>query len=102
MSTSKRTCQAIRICTTFLGLIGLPAVGQASDVRYRCADGTMLVARFKPGRVGLKTDRDVVTLPQARSADGGRYIAGDLTFWIKGRGADLTRGAVQTHCSVLP
>ncbi len=99
---SKRTCRVIRIATAALGLIGLPAVAQASDVHYRCDDGTMLAARFKPGRVDLRMKSGHVSLPRVRSADGGRYIAGDVTFWIKGRGADLTRGAVQTHCSALP
>ena len=31
------------------------------------------------------------TLPQALSADGGRYTPGDVEFWIKGNGATLTR-----------
>ncbi|MBO1909496.1 MliC family protein, partial [Microvirga sp. 3-52] len=31
------------------------------------------------------------TLPQALSGDGGRYMQGDVEFWIKGEGATLTR-----------
>jgi membrane-bound inhibitor of C-type lysozyme len=39
------------------------------------------------------------TLPQALSADGGRYVQGDVEFWIKGKGATLTRGGRSTTCT---
>ncbi|WP_262271738.1 MliC family protein [Microvirga yunnanensis] len=38
------------------------------------------------------------TLPQTRSADGGRYMQGDVEFWIKGKGATLTRAGIATTC----
>ena len=38
------------------------------------------------------------TLPQAISADGGRYTQGDVEFWIKGNGATLTRAGRSTTC----
>jgi membrane-bound inhibitor of C-type lysozyme len=38
------------------------------------------------------------TLPQALSADGGRYAQGDVEFWIKGNGATLTRAGRSTTC----
>jgi membrane-bound inhibitor of C-type lysozyme len=39
-----------------------------------------------------------ITLPQALSADGGRYTEGDIEFWIKGKGATLTRAGKSTTC----
>ncbi len=41
----------------------------------------------------------LLTLPQVVSADGGRYGAGDVEFWIKGKGATLTRGGNAQSCS---
>jgi membrane-bound inhibitor of C-type lysozyme len=38
-------------------------------------------------------------LPQALSADGGRYADGDMEFWIKGKTARLTRAGVATDCA---
>ena len=140
MMVAKRAWQAMRVAARLLGLIGLPAVGQASNVRYRCADGTMLLvhdafssnraeginvivfnqmehdvaqkpvptfwhhalAHFQPGRVDLRIGGGVMSLPQAISADGRRYRGDDVTFRIKGQGAELTRGAVQTHCLAYP
>ncbi|WP_114188474.1 MliC family protein [Microvirga aerophila] len=40
----------------------------------------------------------MTTLPQAISADGGRYTQGDVEFWIKGDGATLTRAGKSTTC----
>jgi membrane-bound inhibitor of C-type lysozyme len=82
------------------------AVGQDhKTVHYTCADGTKLQAIFSPpstsmGSVkliyaGSSTER---TLPQALSADGGRYMRGDVEFWIKGKGATLTRAGKATTC----
>ena len=39
-----------------------------------------------------------MTLPQALSADGGRYTQGDIEFWNKGKGATLTRAGKSTTC----
>jgi len=39
-----------------------------------------------------------MTLPQALSADGGRYTEGDIEFWIKGKRATLTRAGKSTTC----
>jgi membrane-bound inhibitor of C-type lysozyme len=38
-------------------------------------------------------------LPQALSADGGRYAGGDMEFWIKGNMARLTRAGAATDCT---
>lgn len=76
----------------------------AAQARYRCDSGATLVARFsspnqQEGRVALTFgDGRKVTLPQAPSADGGRYVGGGIEFWIKGRGATLTRGSASESC----
>ncbi|MFD0465857.1 MliC family protein [Microvirga aerilata] len=38
------------------------------------------------------------TLPQAISADGGRYRQRNVEFWIKGNEATLTRAGKSTTC----
>ncbi len=78
----------------------------AASHDYACSGGTRLTARFsppseQPGSVVLTIAGGAgpVTLPQAVSADGGRYVGDGIEFWIKGNGATLTRnGAVET-CS---
>jgi membrane-bound inhibitor of C-type lysozyme len=76
----------------------------AAQARYRCDGGTTLVARFSPptqqdGRVALTFgDGRKATLPQAPSADGGRYVGAGIEFWIKGRSATLTRGGAGENC----
>ena len=63
-------------------------------VHYTCADGTKLQATFSPPSISMGSVKLVfagssteMTLPQALSADGGRYTEGDIEFWIKGKGA---------------
>ena len=76
----------------------------AIEARYRCSGGTQLTAQFSPpgapnGRVLLTfaTGRKI-TLPQAMSADGGRYANNEIEFWIKGRTATLTGGGSRENC----
>lgn len=77
----------------------------AKPVHYTCADGTRLQATFSPPSTSMGSVRLVyvgssteTTLPQAVSADGGRYTHGDVEFWIKGNGATLTRAGKATIC----
>jgi membrane-bound inhibitor of C-type lysozyme len=74
-------------------------------VHYTCADGTKLQATFSPPSTSMGSVKFVyagssteTTLPQALSADGGRYMQGDVEFWIKGEGATLTRAGKSTTC----
>lgn len=77
----------------------------ATSAQYECGGGTSLTARFSPpsystGQVELVFgDGRSLTLPQVMSADGGRYAAGDVEFWIKGKGATLRRGGSTQACS---
>jgi membrane-bound inhibitor of C-type lysozyme len=91
--------------TTLAVLSASPSAAK-SPHRYRCDDGTRLIASF----VGVSSpvSRVVVTfdsskaqvLPQIQSADGGRYSDGKTEFWIKGKGATLTRpNKPATRCS---
>jgi membrane-bound inhibitor of C-type lysozyme len=71
-------------------------------VHYACADKSDLTATFhaSPAVADIVFDgsKEKVTLPQVLSADGGRYAAGEIEFWIKGRDATLTRGQSKTTC----
>jgi membrane-bound inhibitor of C-type lysozyme len=76
----------------------------AANASYRCSDGTTVGAVFR----GLGQTGSVqltfagrgrpITIPQAPSADGGRYANGDTEFWIKGTTARLTRQGATTDC----
>jgi len=92
---------------TALYLVGATgAVAQdRTPVHYTCADGTMLQATFSPPSTSIGSVKLVyagssteMTLPQALSADGGRYTQGAIEFWIKGKGATLTRAGKLTTC----
>ncbi|WP_413992993.1 MliC family protein [Labrys okinawensis] len=94
-----------RLCVV-AAIVGLacPLPAQAGpSVRYRCSDGSRIVAAFDnrgTGSATLTFGRGVppLTLPQAMSADGGRYTDQSTEFWIKGRGATLTRGGNTVTC----
>ncbi|MDI9849840.1 MliC family protein [Rhodoblastus sp. 17X3] len=72
-----------------------------------CSGGDRPAARFvssasgaQRGSVTLTFDAGrEITLPQAISADGGRYAGNGVEFWIKGRSATLTRNGVSETCS---
>ena len=83
----------------------LPTTGFATDVKYRCADGSQLTAQFTlPGDgVGMAflvfaKSGDAYSLPLAPSADGSRYSDGSTEFWITGKSAKLTRDHRSTTC----
>lgn len=75
----------------------------AIEASYDCPHGKV-EAQFSdpgvsPGSVMLAfSDGSELTLPQALSADGGRYVAGDTEFWIKGNEATLTRNGKSETC----
>jgi membrane-bound inhibitor of C-type lysozyme len=84
--------------------VGFAAEASTASAYYVCSGGTRLAADFSPpggsnGHVALNFDSGRrVTLTQAMSADGGRYVRGDVEFWIKGRRATLTRGGRRETC----
>ncbi|MBX9777556.1 MAG: MliC family protein [Xanthobacteraceae bacterium] len=86
-----------------LALTTAPAL--AADVHYSCDGGTHVTAAFSapgasPGSVVLvfAGSPDKLTLPQVKSADGGRYANADVEFWIRGRDATLTRVGRSEAC----
>src|ERR1700743_1257198 len=89
--------------TTLVALFASDAA-LAQKALYRCKDGTKVAARFTNGSDGngkvtlAFAGAKSMELPHAPSADGGRYVSGDLEFWIKGRGATLTRAGKATTC----
>ena len=97
-----------RALLTALFLVSTAHAAVAQDpkpVHYTCADGTKLQAMFSPPGTSLGSVKLVdagssteTTLPQALSADGGRYMQGDVEFWIKGKEATLTRAGQATTC----
>lgn len=76
-------------------------------VRYVCEDGTRLL--FAPSAPGpspatallrtLGTGHEL-TLTQAESADGGRYVSGKTEFWDKGATATFTQDGTALSCRV--
>lgn len=76
-------------------------------VRYICEDGTRLL--FGPSAPGtspatallriLGTGHEL-TLTQAESADGGRYVSGKTEFWDKGATASFTQEGATLSCRV--
>jgi membrane-bound inhibitor of C-type lysozyme len=96
----------IRNCFAACTLIVLACVSSPSradeSAHYMCADKTELTATFTsaPGAAELvfAGSNETIRLPQAVSADGGRYASGETEFWIKGREATLTRGNRKTIC----
>ncbi|ODT21475.1 MAG: hypothetical protein ABS35_17245 [Kaistia sp. SCN 65-12] len=77
----------------------------ARSFAYQCEDGTRLTASFSPPEAAqgsaelVFADGDKVVLPQAVSADGGRYVKDEIEFWIKGKGAMLTIADKTTNCT---
>jgi membrane-bound inhibitor of C-type lysozyme len=81
------------IATLSLCAAGITPSSAETFVPYRCDDGAQISAMFpeKQRRVFLQLDGKAITLPQRLSADGARYAKGGITFWIKGKGAQLKR-----------
>lgn len=94
-----------KLVTVFSTLALTTAPALANDVRYSCDGGTQLTATFSPpsGSLGnvvlvFAGAAAKLTLPQVKSADGGRYANADVEFWIRGRDATLTRGGRSEKC----
>ena len=89
----------------FVALVAVTGPALAADVDYTCSDGTRLTAIFSPpgaspGNVVLVIAGATpkVTLPQVKSADGGRYANSEMEFWIVGKTATLTRAGRKETC----
>ena len=95
----------MKLIVTCIMLIGPVSSALATEAQYRCADGSAVKAVFSaPGPTGsvqltFAGRAKPVMLPQALSADGGRYADGDMEFWIKGKTARLTRAGAATDCT---
>ena len=92
--------------STMIGLVAAGGVAHATEAHYDCSGGTRVAAEFSPPnaahrQVALTFDgsKSKVVLPQAISADGGRYAGDGSEFWIKGRAATLTRGGASETCT---
>ena len=95
----------MKLILTCVVLMGPVSSALAAEGHYRCADGTAVKAIFSaPGQAGsvqltFARKAKSVVLPQALSADGGRYADGEMEFWIKGKTARLTRAGAATDCT---
>jgi membrane-bound inhibitor of C-type lysozyme len=108
MSIIGETCVLRVIAAGLLvgaAIFAFAAPARAAQAQYTCSGGGKLIADFSPpdankGEVKLtfSTGREL-TLPQALSADGGRYADADIEFWIKGRSATLTMKGVKETCA---
>jgi membrane-bound inhibitor of C-type lysozyme len=95
----------MRISLAFLTLslcvAGMSPAFAETFVQYQCEDGAQVSAMFPEGqrRAFLQLDGHAITLPQRLSADGARYAKGGITFWIKGKAAQLKRPKTKwTQC----
>jgi membrane-bound inhibitor of C-type lysozyme len=97
----KIVMKSLLICLVLAGSAGSAL---ATEAAYRCADGTAVRAVFSaPGSAGsvrltFAGSGETITLPQARSADGGRYADPGTEFWVKGRRARFSRAGAATEC----
>jgi len=89
-----------------IGLVAASGAAHATEAHYDRSGGTRVAAQFSPPNAanrqvvltfdGLKSR---IALPQAISADGGRYSGDGIEFWIKGVAATLTRGGASEPCT---
>lgn len=76
----------------------------ATEAEYQCNDGSRFSATFsEPGPNGsvllkFAGQAKTLALPQAPSADGGRYTGGGIQLWIKGKTGQLTRAGSTIEC----
>lgn len=79
-----------------------PAPASSPSVAYvfTCPDGYRFGARFEDGTAIAEFPEGTHVLPQAISASGARYRAGDVELWIKGTEARLEMdGKVRQGCA---
>ena len=94
----------MRLPLSLLAVLAATSPALATEAAYTCADGSAVAAVFSPPgpadsvKLTFAKTKKPLTLPQAPSADGGRYAGGDTEFWIKGKTARLTRGGKVTEC----
>lgn len=73
------------------------ATGDAFNATYRCDNGQDVTARyFPPDEARITVGRRAIDMHIARSADGARYVGGDLVWWTKGNGSGST-GTLFSH-----
>ena len=98
-STGRALAAALLLAGGVAAVASRPAVAQSAQpaepeaairATYRClgrfdaVDLTALFFNRPPSEVVLLVGEMATRLPLQRSADGGRYAAGDQEFWIKG------------------
>jgi predicted ribosomally synthesized peptide with SipW-like signal peptide len=80
------------------------AIGEENLVVFRCAGGSTITAVFERDIVGITlSDGRQLTLRQAVSGSGIRYLSNDQTIEFRGKGneASLVESEVTTHASCV-
>jgi membrane-bound inhibitor of C-type lysozyme len=97
-------CATLGCAFALAALIAAGSPAYAIDARYVCDKGARINVQFSPpslalGRATLTFGSgEKVVLPQVMSADGGRYANSQVEFWVKGKGASLTRDGKVQDC----
>lgn len=100
-------CFGSAASASFLLFASSVAASAETQVNYHCDDGAVFIATFvseegAPGTASLAfADGRQIALPQARSADGGRYVGDNTEFWIKGDSASLSIAGKATTCKTI-
>ena len=97
------TRQPAAVKTAATGTGTAPSLPQRIQARFTCADGKSINATFINGKSSsvqlVFSDGRKMTLPQAMSADGGRYAnkAETVVFWNKGNTAFVQENGKTTY-----
>ena len=104
--SASRMAGALAAVTLCLGVLPARAEDPIATVDYACKDGKTIKATFYNASVDLVLgDGQKMSLPQAQSADGGRYATANesFVFWAVGNKAFVTEGDpnVQTYADCV-
>jgi len=104
--SARRVAAAMAAATFGLGVLPALAEDPIATVDYACKDGKTIQATFYNASVDLVLgDGKKMSLPQAQSADGGRYATPNesFVFWAVGNKAFVTEGDpnVQTYADCI-
>ena len=103
--TVRKAAAGLALAALGLGTVPALAEDPVATVSYTCKEGKTIKAVFYSDKVDLTLAGKQISLPQAPSADGGRYATADesLVFWAVGDKAYVTEGDpdVQTYADCV-
>ncbi|MBN8995545.1 MAG: MliC family protein [Rhizobiales bacterium] len=108
MTVTRSARRMVALAVVAFGCCSLPALAEdpIATVDYACKEGKTIKATFYNASVDLVLGNGKkMSLPQAQSADGGRYATADesFVFWAVGDKAFVTEGDpnVQTYADCV-